>query len=580
MKAVTTPGLASKLPWRNLVGLIGLMVVALFLSACDTDAGVITKPELTLTLDQPSFPDGGGEVTLTAKVTKGKATSVTFKAEPALEIPAATEDNGTFVTKVRVTMTTKFTAQATGSAGSGDVTEPKTVTVAPSEPKNDPVAPDATAVLKGFTTLELAVGTPVGVAVTVATIPGVTGQVVGDVQAEVVETSKGTVTIKAGTNKLEFSYKPKSGARGSDSFAYTVLRTGRPDQGKIDIFLADLEPVNLELATELDDINDTTKRNIILVNDVRCTVSPCIRLENSQVLMGVGSLVVDGVTITNASATKPKIIANIPGTRRSGEAPATDGSFGETKVIEIADDTTLEGIEITSDSTDERSSYFTAIIGLTNGSSPDTDNGTGNLISGDITINNVTISRSNGKPIYMKYDEAATNFGNYNLFIENLTLKDANDTMVIGNAKTLVIKNSDIELSQPAGNNAGSRPFGDNAGTQIFTTTSSRVTLDDVNVMMESTEYEINDTGVRNNAVPFEIVSKNTATTLVVKNCDITFGDILSGADSAAFKVKGDGTGVVTITTSESINNTSKEGSSNAPVINPVGTVNGTIQRK
>jgi hypothetical protein len=554
-----------------------LTSLTLLLTACPEDPALV-KPEITLSVSDTNLPDGGGEVILTAEVTKGTVNDVTFKRDKGAAIPVVTTPNaqGDFVTTVTVTETTTFTATATGPGG----TAPSTptggvkVTVAPINPINDPKAPSATSALEGFEDLDLVVGTPTGLAVVATTIPGVTGGIVGEVKPETKATSKGNVTILAGTDRLEFSYTPNDGATGTDSFEYTVVKASREAKGRIDITLADISSADVQLADSLADINDTSSQHILLTSDVRCTTNPCITLENNQALIGLGTITVDDITITNANSTKPKIIANIPGTRPSG---TPSGSGAESRVIILADDVTIEGIEITSDSGNETSAYFTAMYGRS-----DRTSGSENVLDGDIIIRNVTISRSNGKPIYLQYTfpyNPSATFGTYHLFIENLDLNDANDTLVIGNPTELDFKDSTVELLQPSGTGAGPNAFGDNAGVLVASYVNSDVTIDNVDVSMENTFYQIDNGPENNNAVPFEVSSDRSdiTTTLVVKNSDVTFGDIPSGSDSAAFRVKGNG-GTVNIDEDASVNNTSKEGSSDAPGINRIGNVNGTIQ--
>jgi outer membrane lipoprotein SlyB len=581
---------------ESIVGLVVLFVLLLIsLVACTDPPPSQVKPEVTLTLSKSELPDGGGEVILTARVTKGTATSVTFKGDKGAAIlPVESSDAaGNFVTTVTVTTTTKFTAQATGSAGVGNVSEVKTVTVAPPDPAQNPVAPPTTTAIKGFANITLTSGKPSasGLSVVAATIPSVTGAIVGQVKAETVKSTRGLdVVIEAGDGVLSFRY-PASAA-GKDSFQYTVSRTNREVKGKIDIDIQAL-PSDVEVidGTEgIDTINGTNKTKILLAKDVTCTaINTCVTLKSGQTL--AGTLSVNGVTITNS--VKPKIIANMPLTRKSGTAvckfdaddnpiPAPPGEYEpypnctETRVIRLADDVTVEGIEITSSSSDESSSYFIALFADADGDSRN------EVLDGLITIKDVTITRSNGKPIYIKYELDGSDpvIADYDMVIEGLTLKDANDTLVISNPSTLTFRNSTIELLQPKGNNAGPQPFGDNAGVQIANFISGDITLDNVDVFMESTRYRIDFGTPGTNAVPFEIwnARSGTTTTLTVKNSDITFGDIVS-ADVAAFKVQGN-SGTVAINESASINNTSKEGSSNAKGINRIGNVSGTIQFK
>jgi hypothetical protein len=498
---------------------LALLFAALLilLIACDTPTNPsVIKPEVSLLVDETDLADGGGEVTLTAKVTRGKATSVTFTADTGIEIPSATETTaGEFVTKVNVTTTTRFTAQASGPGGAGATTQAKTVTVAPANPVNDPEAPSSTAALKGFEDVDLAVGSWAGLAVSVTTIPGVTGNISGEVQAETIETSKGTVTIKAGADKLEFLYAPKPGAEGSDSFQYTVLKTGRTDKGTITIALQPL-PVAIDIIDgETDDAGDITGSLgdiIMLAKDVTCNSDRCVRLEAGQQLIGVGSVTINGVTITNASSTKPKIIANIPGTRQPG---TPGGSGSESKVIELADDTKVEGIEI--DGAGAR--YFVALFGATYDGAA--------VLEGDITIKNVLINNSNGKPIYFKCTDfpcsQSVNYGAYNLTIENLRVENAFDTLVIGAPGSLVFKNSFVDLRQPTVN---SQSFGDNVGIDIEDLLSASLEFNNVDVYMQSPKNKLDNNPINYGAIPFVITNRRPSgtTRLTFLNNDITFG--------------------------------------------------------
>jgi hypothetical protein len=514
-----------------------LASLTLLLTACPGEPTLV-RPEIILSVNDADLPDGGGPVTLTAEVTKGEVDSVTFARDKGAAIPAVTtpDARGDFVTTVTVTETTTFTATATGPGGTGS-SNSEQVTVAPPNPANDPKAPNATAALKGFEDLALVVGAPTGLAVVATTIPGVTGGIVGDVKAETKPTSKGNVEIKAGTNVLEFVYTPNAGATGTDFFEYTVAKSNREAEGRIDISLADISSADIQLADSLADINDTSSQRILLVSDITCNSNnnssrSCISLEANQELIGLGSITVDGMTITNANTTKPKIIANIPNTRQPG-VPAC--SFNppepceETTVVNLADNVIIEGIELAG--TGE--GYFVGFKGESDSNSVDT-------LSGNITIKNVTMNGSSGKPIYIKYGQG-TNYGNYNLLIESLDLNDANDTLVIGNPKKLTFKSSTIELVEP---------FGDNVGINIDESVGSDIEIDDVDVDMESTVYKL-DVTPGNNAAPFIIDSRKSGVTteLTVKNTDIVIGEI-AASDVFSFKVRANGTSAINITDS------------------------------
>jgi hypothetical protein len=571
--------------WGWLFVVLGLGVV---LVACSTPVEV--KPEITLRADKTSL-SSPGDITLIVDVIRGRVDSVTFKTNKSSVLPPVTVPNkdGDFVATVTVQETTTFTAEATGPGGTTTTpaAQAVTVTVAPVDP---PRAPSSSTPLRGFENVNLTVGTPTGLTVVAPTIPGVTGSIVGNVQAETKTTSKGRVTIQAAAGKLEFLYTPNTSATGADFFEYTVTNAGGTAKGKIDISLAALSSADFQLADSLAEINDTSKSLVFLTSDVTCTRSasentnPCVRLDNNQSLIGLGSATVNGVTLTNASSAKPKIIASFAETRKSGTASCgtidallannpdaftNNEEFDprpnceETKVVILRDNTTVEGIEITSNSNDESSTYFVAIYARADRAvgSPD------NVLDGNIKIKNVTINRSNGKPIYLQYTfdadgVAAPEYGNYNLEIDGLDLNDANDTLVIGNPRNLTFRNSTIELLQPKGNNAGPQPFGDNSGVQIANYVSGNIILDNVDVFMESTKYRIDFMPESNNGTPIEVFSdtgfnSSVTTNLTIKNSDITYGPngILS-PNVASFRVIADGA-TIAINSSESTNNKS-----------------------
>jgi hypothetical protein len=581
-----------------------LTVITLSLVACGDPLPEEIIPTITLSVNKTNLPDGGDDVILTAKITNGaEVTSVTFKRDKGAAIPAVTSPNGAgaFVTTVNVTETTQFTAEATGPAGVGKSSESKTVTVAPVDPKNDPKAPSSSLALKGFAGITLTTGNPAGLSVVVSIIPGVTGNIDGNVKAETVKSAKGVdVMIEAGEGVLVFSYS--ANAPGKDSFHYTVTKTSREAKGKIDIDIQAL-PSDVEIIDGSDTvatINGSGKSNILLAKDVNCTVDGCIRLDAGQTL--AGTMVIDGLTITNSA--KPKILASIPNTRKSGTAScgtvdallaSNPDAFEngeeydprpncvETRVIILHDNTTVEGIEITSPEgvTDEANTYFIAIYAR----GDRTDSGE-NILDGDIKIKDVTINRSNGKPIYVKYTFPNTSnptpsipeFGNYTLEIDGLDLNDANDTLVIGNPNKLVFKNSTIDLMQPVGEDGGSgpQPFGDNSGVQIVNYNGAGdITLDNVDVFMESPRYRIDFGGEYDNCTPVEILNdtaftSSVTTNLTVRNSDITFGTSHSGV--YAMKLKSNGG---TINISNSTNNKSVRGVLKDPTNG--GVINGNI---
>jgi hypothetical protein len=160
---------------------------------------------------------------------------------------------------------------------------------------------------------------------------------------------------------------------------------------------------------------------------------------------------------------------------------------------------------------------------------------------------------------------ATPEYGNYNLEIDGLDLNDANDTLVVGNARNLIFKNSTIELLQPEGNNAGPQPFGDNSGVQIANYVSGNITLDNVAVFMESTKYRIDFMPEGNNGTPIEVFSDSgfnasVSSTLTIKNSEVTYGpNGILASDVASFRAIADGA-TITINSAESTNNQSVRG--------------------
>jgi hypothetical protein len=600
---VTKPRLAqiTRLGQISISSVIGWFFVLALLVACDKTA--TTPPEVKLSTDKTgSLPEGGGQVVLRLEVLRGTISSVVFKKQDGSEAITVSKanDKGVFENGRTVTTTTTFVAEATGA--NGKISKTIEVKVTPRNPASDPKAPSSSAGVKGFANMALTTGAPSGLSVVVATIPGVTGQIVGQVKAETVKSKNGLeVIIAAGDGVLSFGYPARS--KGLDSFEYTVTKAGREAKGKIEVDIQSV-PSDIEVIDGNDTIatiNGSSKSKILLTKDVRCTSDPCVTLDANQTL--AGTMVIDGVTVQNS--VKPKIIANIPGTRKSGTAscgtvdkfiednngvfppneynPKEKGECAETRVIVLSDDTTVEGIEITSDSTDEASTYFIAIFALGDRSPGSGDN----VLDGGIKIKDVIINRSNGKPIYIKYTFQdptkpklpTPEYGTYTLEIDSLDLNDANDTLVIGNPQKLLFKNSTIELLQPKGNNAGPQPFGDNSGVQIASyKDGGDITLDNVDVYMESPKYRIDFDPEGDNSTPIEIFNSTAfaspvITKVTVKNSDVTFGTTNLPANEVSFKVQSVG-GRIDIS-SASTNNKSVKGF--LPVENGGGVVNGEI---
>jgi hypothetical protein len=361
------------------------------------------------------------------------------------------------------------------------------------------------------------------------------------------------VTIVAGTNALAFNYLPAKSFTGQDSFEYTVNSGGQQATGTITVDVKLLDP-KISTVSSLSDITNLPEsQTIILTKQIFCNepdvAKPCITLKSRQTLTGIVTTA-DGVTISSPDA---GILADRPETRQPG-TPACrflnpQVNCSETVVVQLADDVTIENIEISG----AGKGYFVGFKGKS-------DSNSENTLSGNIVIKNVVMKGSNGKPIYTVYGEG-TNYGNYNLLIENLDIQDANDTVVIGNPKTLVFKNSTIEFV---------KPFGDNVGINIDESVGSEMTLDNVDVTMESTEFKLDVDPTGFNATPFIIDSRKSGTTtnLTVKNCDITIGEI-AASDVVSFKVRANNSSTLNIT--DSTNNKAPRGAQYG--VNVVGTI-------
>jgi hypothetical protein len=512
MKTLTESGVRWLWSCRRIV-FTALLLLATVLVACD-EGSMTSRPEIRLTVDKSSVLSGD-KVTLTAEVIKGPVTSVTFKRDKGEPITPITtpDEQGNFVAEVAVTEKTVFTAQAKGAGGTA--AQSKAVTVDITAP------PQAVAVDQTFITyreIPLFYGvTPTDFA---ATSEVKVEGIVGSVQAETDKaTAKGgSVTIQAGENALAFSYTPPTNRfTGLDTFEYLVKSGEQTEPGTITVDVKGLDP-KISVVSSLSDIAGLPEAQTIVLNkQLFCNQNPCVRLKNNQTLTGTVTTT-DGVTLNGPGA---GILANIPGTRQPG-TPACrflpqPVNCSETVVIELADNVTIQNVEIAG----EGQGYF---VGLRSKS----DSNSANTLSGRITVKDVVMKGSSGKPIYIVYGEG-TNYGNYNLVIDNLDILDANDTVVIGNPARLEFKNSFIELV---------KPFGDNVGINIDNTVDGEIIIDGLEINMESTEYKLDIDSPGFNASPFIIESRGSAATkLTVKNTDITIEDI-AASDVFSFRIR------------------------------------------
>jgi hypothetical protein len=494
--------------------LLALSALTLLLTACpstDIQPPSDVKPEIGLSVDQSTLTSAGS-VTLKADVIRGRVDSVTFRADKGPAIPPVTRPNkdGDFVATVNVSETTTFTADAQGPGGTTTTptSEAVTVTVTGETPTENPAAPSPAQAFKTYREVAYVSGiTPTEFSASSAwKVDGIKGNVQAETKATA---SGGTVTIAAGTDALAFTYKPRAGFVGSDSFEYTVNLGGNTIKGTVRAEVAELQS-NIYKLSFLPNFNDTvTNQTVIVTKQLSCTTSPCIRLREGQTLTGE-VVTDDGVTLTSPLA---DITANISGTRQPGTA---SGSGTETRVIELADGTSVSNLKISGTG----SRYFVAIFGATY-------DGPARL-EGNINIENVTITGSNGKPIYFACKDfpcsQSIEYGEYNLTIDNLRVESAFDTLVVSVPGQFTFRDSFVDLRQPTVN---SMAFGDNVGIDVVDLLSATLTIDNVDVFMQSPRKKLDNGPTDYTAVPFVIGSNRAGgtTTLTVRNSDITFGD-------------------------------------------------------
>jgi Bacterial Ig domain len=535
-----------------------LAALTMLLTACP-DPMTELKPEIRLSADK-SVITGSGAVTLMVEVLEGKVDSVTFTANKGPAIPPVTSPNsaGDFVQTVTVNETTTFTATATGPGGTTTTPAAEAVTVTVTPSTETPVAPPQT--FKTYKEVALLYGvTPTGFS---ATSPVTVQGIKGDVAAATDQTTKegGKVSIVAGKDVLAFNYRPAPGFVGSDDFEYTVSLNGKTETGTITVTVADL-PVDIFKISTLEDLNSTEANQTVLVTkEIPCSTNPCVRLLEGQTLTGKVTTQ-EGITLISPTA---RIVANIPDTRQPGTPscnPELLPNCLETRVVELADNSSVKNLEISGTG----SRYFVAIFGTTY------DDGSTRL-EGDINVEDVIIKNSNGKPIYLKCQLPACDpniqYGEYDLTINNVRIESAFDTVVIGSPGKLTFTNSFIELKPP---------FGDNVGIDIVDTIGASLTLDNVDVFMETTDY-ILDGNAGTGGKPFIITSNKpgATTTLTVKNCDITYGDSVNLSSVTTFKLQAfnaimnltNSTGNISEATNPSIER----------VVTGTGAINGTLE--
>jgi Bacterial Ig domain len=557
-----------RFPKAKRISLFSVGVLVLLIAACSnpSDPTPNVKPEISLSADKTALT-GSGDVTLTVNVLAGGVDSVTFKADKGSPIPSVTTPNaeGDFVTTVTLQETTTFTAEATGPGGTTTTPASEAVTVTvteePPPPVESPEAPSPAQAFKTYREVTYVHGiTPTEFSATSAwTVEGVKGDVAAETKATA---SGGTVTILAGTNTLAFSYKPKANFTGSDSFEYSVSANGITKTGTIKVEVA-LLPSSIFPLSFLPDFNSTLINQTVLVTKpLFCTTSPCLRLREGQTLAGK---VVTGDNITLTSPTA-EISANIPGTRQPGTA---SGSGTETRVVELSDSASVKDLKISG----EGSRYFVAIFGATYDGPA--------VLEGKINIENVTITDSNGKPIYFACKDFPCSqsvlYGEYDLTIDNLRVESAFDTLVVSVPGKFTFKNSVVELKQPTVN---SQAFGDNVGIDLTDLLGATLEFDNVDVYMESPKKKLDNGPVTYTAIPFVISSgkPGETTTLVFKNNDITFGQPDSNWSLSTVKtVKLAVASGAAMNIVDSTGNTSEATGNDVDRSSVVGTITGTL---
>jgi hypothetical protein len=345
--------------------------LAVFLTACPGPE--IPQPaKISLVADPTSLPAAGGEVTLTVTVDEGTVTSVDFLAD-GTSVGTDGDGGDGFSVKYTVPANTATTAKtikfvATGTAGSATVNSNEVdVTQAAAPNPGTSVAPDKTInTVAGIPTVSGIAAT--GLQAVAAEVTGVQGTVSTTVARA---PTKGTVVIQAGTNQLKFTYTPNAGATGTDSFQYTAKNgNAAAATGTITLNLAKTVRAPNAAGTTLTNLNEAGVNEVVVVTgtgDIACAVDPCVNLENGQVILGNGTVTIGDVTLTN-SAAKRSIVANM-------------GVGDLATVIKLANDVTVQGINISSGANNAGNNIFRAI----------TDFG-GPLVTGAITLKDIDIN--------------------------------------------------------------------------------------------------------------------------------------------------------------------------------------------
>jgi hypothetical protein len=509
-----------KLRWAIL-----FTALTVFLTACPGPAPVPGTAKLTLAATPNPVPTAGAPVKLDATITEGAANvaSVDFAVKDATTALGTDSDaaNGfSFTTATPITAATTFVATARNAANEAIGSAEVAVTVTAGPPPGSSVAPSKTIItVSGIPTVSGKAAT--GLQAVAAEVTGVQGTTTPEASKA---TSKGTVVIEtSAANKLQFTYTPSATATGTDTFQYTVKNgTAAPATGTITLNLAKkvLAPV---AATTLTDINSAVANEVVVITgtgDITCAVDPCVNLEAGQVLLGNGAGKIGDVTVTN-SAAKRTIVAN----------PAV-GNLAT--VIKLANDVTVQGINISSGANNAGNNIFRAV----------TDFG-GPLVTGAITLKDIDINMgaSTAGAIDIGTEVAADRANT--IVLDDVTIAGLNNGapgISINSAGSVSIINvaPTVTVAYDAANTAGT-------GVSIVGVNTT-VVLDGAAVTSAAVDNDADATNAPPS--PAFTINKTGAGTmsLTVKNTRTTVGAAVApNGPGTAFHLTGNGAGTMAV---------------------------------
>jgi hypothetical protein len=392
-------------------------ILVVLLSACGGTTAPTAKLTLTANLSQVA---SGGKVVLTAlpeNVTDVVSVEFAVVGQAAFFTDTKADD-GFSAESAALSADTTFAATAKRSTS--EVVSSNTVLVKVTAASSQPNAEN-----KAVTTLAgvqvVFGGTPEGLAV-------VTDKLV---------VQNGTPKLKAATGGVAtlesdgtFTFTP-DGTANPASFEYEVVSGAVSDTGKVTITIKDL-PANTKIINTLAGLTAETgaasiTQTMIVSGTITCnadqdpsSAANCVVLKPNQKLIGAG--VIEGVTLAGTA----KIDATFPGEE------GLDSNANNLTVVELAPDSTVEGIEISG------RDIYTAI------------NGVATTLSGTLTIKNVKIvGPTSNAPFAIRFLEGSTTGEYYSLNIDGLTVTDATKRMGVAAFKDLTFKNSSIAMNIP-----------------------------------------------------------------------------------------------------------------------------------